>query len=140
MLSLHNHDISNITDVNKTSASNECISCHYWYFPEKAFKFQSSVCNSCHDVLMVCIDIMCIAINSITILNIHGVDYYCIIFGISKREAINLFKIMLIWVKIVDHYKILKIYDVKLIVIMFGDLNLKKVNFTIKNTQSKLAM
>ena len=51
---------------------------------------------SCHDVLVVCIDIMCIAINSITILNIHGVDYYCIIFGISKREAINLFKIMLI--------------------------------------------
>ena len=93
---LHNHDISNITGVNKTSASNECISCHYWHFPEKAFKFQSSVCNSCHDVLAVCIDIMCIAINSITILNIHGVDYYCIIFGISKREAINLFKIMLI--------------------------------------------
>ena len=55
---------------------------------------------------MLCIDIMCIAINSITILNIHGVDYYCIIFGVSKREAINLFKIMLIWVKIVDHYEI----------------------------------
>ena len=31
-------------------------------------------------------------IKSIAILCIHGVDYRCIIVGISKREAINLLK------------------------------------------------
>ena len=68
--------------VNKSSASEECIICHYWYFLVKGFKF-----NGCHNVLMMSIDI-----NSIVILNIYGVDYRCIIVGISKIEAINLLK------------------------------------------------
>ena len=80
-------DVSETIDVNQTSASNECITCHYWHFLDKAFKFQSSVHNSCYDVLMMSIDI-----NSIATLNNHGVDYYCIIIGISKREAINVLR------------------------------------------------
>ena len=36
---------------------------------------------------------MSIGINSIAILNIHGVDYLCIINGISKSEAMNLLTI-----------------------------------------------
>ena len=35
---------------------------------------------------------MSIDINSIATLNNHGVDYYCIIIGISKREAINVLR------------------------------------------------
>ena len=35
---------------------------------------------------------MSININSITILDIHGVDYCCIIADIHKSEAINIFK------------------------------------------------
>lgn len=45
------------------------------------------VCNDCHDVLMMCIDI-----KSILVLNIKSVDYSCINFGISKSEAVNLLK------------------------------------------------
>ena len=43
-------DISKGIDVNKTSASKECIICHYWCFLDKKFKFQTDLCNGCHDV------------------------------------------------------------------------------------------
>ena len=42
------------------------------------------MCNGFHDVLM-----MSINLNDIAVLNIHGVDYRCIINGISKREAVD---------------------------------------------------
>ena len=37
--------ISEGIDVNNTSASKECDICHYWYFLNYSFKFQSNVCN-----------------------------------------------------------------------------------------------
>ena len=73
-------DVSESIDVNKTSGFKECIICHYWYFLDKWFNFQSFVCTGCHDVLM-----MSIGIKSIVILNIHGVNYRCIIVGISSK-------------------------------------------------------
>ena len=39
-------------DTNKTSASKECMICHYWYFKNVGFKFEAHVCNKCHNVLM----------------------------------------------------------------------------------------
>ena len=59
-------DVSQDIDVNKTNLSKECI-----------IRFQPTVCNGCQDI------------KSIAILNIHGVDYGCII---SKTEAISLSK------------------------------------------------
>ena len=53
-------------------------------FSNKRYRFESFFCNSCYDVLMMSIDI-----DSIAILNIHDVDYRCIIVRISKSEAIN---------------------------------------------------
>ena len=50
----------------------------------KGHKFQPDVCNGCHDVLM-----MSINLSDIAILNIHGADYCCIINRISKCEAIK---------------------------------------------------
>ena len=44
--------VSEEIDTNKTSASKECILCHYWYFKDVGFKFKPHVCNKCHDVLM----------------------------------------------------------------------------------------
>ena len=38
---------------DKTSASKECDICHYWYFLNFSFKFQTNVCNRCHDLLMM---------------------------------------------------------------------------------------
>ena len=46
--------------------------------------FQSTVCNGCHNVSTMSIDI-----DSITILNIYGVDYCSVI----KSDAINLLAI-----------------------------------------------
>ena len=78
-------DVSEGIDVNKTSASKECDVCHYWYFLNYSFKFQPNVCNRCHDLLM-----MSMNLSDIAILNIKGSDYRCIISLISKNEAINL--------------------------------------------------
>ena len=79
------YDRTDIIDVNKTSESKECITWCYWYFLDKGFRFQPAVRNGCHDVLM-----MSLNINRITILNIYGLYYRCIINGISKSEAMNL--------------------------------------------------
>ena len=49
------------------------------------FKFQPNVCNRCHDLLM-----MSINLSEIAILNIKGSDYRCIISLIIKNEIINL--------------------------------------------------
>ena len=85
MLYFDRIDVSEGIDVNKTSASKECDICHYWYFLNYSFKFQPNVCNRCHDLLM-----MSMNITNIAILNIKGSDYQCIISLISKNEAINL--------------------------------------------------
>ena len=45
-------DISKGIDVNKTSASTECIICNYWCFLDKESKFQRATCNGSHDGLM----------------------------------------------------------------------------------------
>ena len=42
-------DISDRFGVNKANASKKCHICHYWYFLNYSFKFQSNVCNTCHD-------------------------------------------------------------------------------------------
>ena len=78
-------DVSEGMGVNKTSASKECVICHYWYFLNYSFKFQPNVCSRCYDLL-----IMPMNLSDIAILNIKGPDYCCIINLISKNEAINL--------------------------------------------------
>ena len=50
-----------------------------------SFKFQPNVCNRCHDLLM-----MPMNLSDIAILNIKGSHYRCIISLISKNEAMNL--------------------------------------------------
>ena len=85
MLYYDRTDFSEGIDVNKTSASKQCDICHYWYFLNRGFKFQTNVCNRYQDLLM-----MSINLSDITILNIKGSHYCCIISGISNSEAINL--------------------------------------------------
>ena len=78
-------DISKGIDANKTSASKECDICHSWYFLNFSFKFQENVCNKCHDLLT-----MSINLSDIAILSIKGSDYHFIINLISINETINL--------------------------------------------------
>ena len=84
MLYFNRIDSSEGIDVNKTSASKECDVCRYWYFLNYSFKFEPSVCNKCHDLLMMPMNLSDIAISKI-----KGSDYCCIISLISKNEAIN---------------------------------------------------
>ena len=85
MLQYEKIDVSEGTDVNKRSASKECMLCHYWYFKDVGFTFEPHVCNKCHDVLMTSYEL-----KSIAILNVNGVDYRCILWSISKNEAVNI--------------------------------------------------
>ena len=78
-------DISEGIYVNKTSASNKCYICQYWHFLNYSVKFQPNVCNRCHNLLM-----MCMNLSNIAILNMKGSDYHCIISLISKNKTINL--------------------------------------------------
>ena len=77
-------DVFEGIDVNKTSSSKECEICHYWYFLNYSFKFQSNVCNRCHKLLT-----MSVNLSAIAILNIEASDYCGIISLISKNEAVN---------------------------------------------------
>ena len=52
MLHFEKIDVSEGIDTNKTSASKECMLCHYWYFKDVGFKFEPHVCNKCHEYKM----------------------------------------------------------------------------------------
>ena len=77
-------DISEGIYTNKTSASRNCMLCHYWYFKVVGFQFKPHVCNKCHDILMTAYELKNIAIS-----NVKGIDFRCILWGISKDEAVN---------------------------------------------------
>ena len=84
MLQYKKIDVSEGVDTNKASASKECMLCHYWYFKDVGFKFEPHVCNKCHDVLMTAYEL-----KNIAILNVKGVDFRCILWGISRDQAVN---------------------------------------------------
>ena len=77
-------DINEGIDLIKSNRSKGCIICHYWIL-NHGFKFQDSVCNGCHDVTMLSVNI-----SDIAIITIKNVDYRCIIHNISISETINL--------------------------------------------------
>ena len=84
MLYYNRIDISKGIDPTKSNRSKECMICHYWLF-NHGFEFQDSVRNSCHDLTM-----LSVTINDINIITVKNVEYCCIIYDISKSEAINL--------------------------------------------------
>ena len=44
-------DISEGIDVNKTIASKKYDICHFWYFKDIVFKYETYLCNGCHDLM-----------------------------------------------------------------------------------------
>ena len=58
--------------------------CHYWYFKDVGLKLEPHVCKKCHNVLMTTYEL-----KNIEILNVKGVDFRCILWGISRDEAVN---------------------------------------------------
>ena len=87
MLQYEKIGVSEGTDTNKTSSSKECMLCHYWYFEDVGFKLELHVCNKCHDVLMTAYEL-----KNIAILNVKCANFRCILWGISKDEAVNMLK------------------------------------------------
>ena len=83
MLQNEEIDVLERIETNETNASKECMLCHYWYFKDAGFKFEPHVCNKYHDVLMTAYEI-----KNIAILNEKGVDFRCILWGISRDEAV----------------------------------------------------
>ena len=51
MLEYDGIDISEGIDINKRNASKECKICHYWYFKDIGFKYESYLCNGCHGLM-----------------------------------------------------------------------------------------
>ena len=67
-------DVSEGIEFNKTSVSKDCNFFTYWYLLNFSFQFQPNVCNKCHDLLMMSVDL-----NNIAVLSIKGSDYCCLI-------------------------------------------------------------
>ena len=84
MLQYDRIDASEGIDINKTSASKEYMVCHYCSFENVGYKFQPYVCNGCHAVSM-----MAYKLKKIAILKAKGVDYRCLLLGISRDEAVK---------------------------------------------------
>ena len=78
--------------------------------------FQPNVCNKCHDLLM-----MSVNLSDIAILIIKGSDYPCIISLISKNEAINLLQNVDLTEKIFKSY-----IKIEKTITKFGDMEIKK--------------
>ena len=77
-------DDSEDIDTNKTSASKQCVLYHYWYFKDVGFKFELHVYNKYHYVLMTAYEL-----KNVAILNVKGVDFRRILWGISRVGAVN---------------------------------------------------
>ena len=71
-------------DIAKSNKKKEYMVCHYWFF-NHGLKLQDSVCNGCHYLTVLCLNI-----SDMAIITAKGVDYQCIIHGISKSEPIYL--------------------------------------------------
>ena len=85
MLDYNRIDTSEGIDRNKTSTSEECNICHYWYFLDKNFNYEPYLCNGCHDLMQKAMSFMHVAIVSI-----KGNDYRIHFWYMSKNDAIVL--------------------------------------------------
>ena len=87
MLEYDNIDVSGEIDVNKTSASKECDIYHLWQVLDKVFKYETNLCNSCHDLMQ-----KAMSFNDVTIVSVKESDYRVHFWYMSKDDAINFMK------------------------------------------------
>ena len=73
----------------------KCDICHYWYFLDKNFKYESYLCNGCHDLIQKAFNF-----NDVAIVSVEGGLYRIHFWYKSKYDAINVMKISM---KKVDH-------------------------------------
>ena len=87
MLEYDRIDISKRIDIDKTNASKECDICQYWHFKNIAFKYESYLCNDCHNLMP-----KAMKFNDVAIVSIKGNDYRIHFWYMSKDDAINIMK------------------------------------------------
>ena len=85
MLECDRIDISERSDFNETNASKDCDICHYWYFLDKNFNYESYLCNGCHDLMQKALNF-----NGVAIVSIKGNDYRIHFWYMSKDDAISI--------------------------------------------------
>ena len=56
MLYYNRIDLSEGKNVAKSNNCKECIVCYYWIFNHRV-EFQDSVCNGCHDLTWLCLNL-----------------------------------------------------------------------------------
>ena len=59
----------------------------FWYFKDAGFRFKAHVSNKRHDVLTNAYELKNIAISIV-----GGVDFRCVLWGITKDEAVKRLK------------------------------------------------
>ena len=57
---------------------------HYWYFLNLNYAYEPEVCNGCHNILMITYEL-----ENIAIPNVKGVDYWCVLWNITRNDAAN---------------------------------------------------
>ena len=85
MLEYDRIDISEGIDVNKTSLSKECDICYYWYFKDIGSKYESYLCNGCHDLMQ-----KAMSFNNIAIAYVKENASRIHFWYMSKDDAINI--------------------------------------------------
>ena len=85
MLKYNRINISQGTDVNKTSASKECDICHFWYFKDIGFKYEPYFCNGCYDLMQ-----KAMSFNDIAIVYVKGNACRIHFWYMSKDDAISI--------------------------------------------------
>ena len=71
-------------DLTKSNKSNERMICPNFFF-NHGFKFQDYVCNGCHGLTMLSVNI-----NDIAITTVENFDYNYIIYKIRKSDVTDL--------------------------------------------------
>ena len=85
MLEYDRIDISEGIGINKTSASKKCDIYHYWYFKDIGFKYETYLCNGCHNLMQ-----KAMIFNNIAIAFVKGSAYRINFWYMSKDDAINI--------------------------------------------------
>ena len=80
-------------------ASRECTLCKFYYFLDKNFNYGPYLCNGCYDM-----SLKAISMKNLAIINHNGNPYRVNFAFISKKDASNLIKNAVKWVK-KEHYK-----------------------------------
>ena len=88
MLEYNRIDISEGIDIKKCKGtSKECNLCKFYYFLDKNFSHGPYLCDGCYDM-----SLKAVSIKNLAIIN-HNGNHYCVNFAfMSKKDAYNLIK------------------------------------------------